>query len=77
MSGNVYEWIQDWYDEGYYRKSPRDNPRGADSGQLHVLRGGSWDYSARISRGQLRNVGNPAYRAYEGGFRLVVSSVRQ
>ena len=42
MSGNVWEWINDWYDENYYKISPKDNPKGASEGPFHVLRGGSW-----------------------------------
>lgn len=52
MSGNVWEWVADWYDGEYYKKSPRKNPTGPDKGVLRILRGGCWDnhwYGARIT----------------------------
>ncbi|MFW9997163.1 MAG: SUMF1/EgtB/PvdO family nonheme iron enzyme [Candidatus Odinarchaeota archaeon] len=42
MSGGVWEWTSDWYDAGYYRTSPRENPAGPEAGVERVLRGGSW-----------------------------------
>jgi len=46
MSGNVAEWVNDYYGESYYRSSPERNPRGPDDGEFRVLRGGAWDSSA-------------------------------
>jgi serine/threonine protein kinase len=42
ISGNVMEWVADWYDTAYYENSPLNNPLGPSSGKYHVLRGGSW-----------------------------------
>jgi len=49
MSGNVFEWVQDWYDPKYYKDSATLNPQGPDKGYnfanqgaVRVLRGGSW-----------------------------------
>jgi formylglycine-generating enzyme required for sulfatase activity len=42
MTGNIWEWVSDWYDDGYYSISPTDNPAGPDSGTSRVVRGGSW-----------------------------------
>jgi eukaryotic-like serine/threonine-protein kinase len=52
MSGNVWEWVNDWYDANYYSHSPNTNPQGPSTGSVHVLRGGSWgdlDYQVRTT----------------------------
>ena len=76
MSGNVYEWCQDWYDSDYYKNSPRHNPQGPSSGSIRVRRGGSWGYSAFFfrayrCRSAYRNPDTPGYRRNDIGFRLV------
>jgi formylglycine-generating enzyme required for sulfatase activity len=42
MSGNVWEWVNDWYGSTYYSSSPQNNPTGPASGVYRVVRGGSW-----------------------------------
>lgn len=48
MSGNVYEWCQDWY--GDYAAAPQTDPRGPTKGSFHVLRGGCWCDSDKLCR---------------------------
>ncbi len=47
LIGNVWEWISDWYDAGYYAVSPSTDPQGPATTQtnLRVMRGDAWDDS--------------------------------
>ncbi len=70
MSGNVWEWVQDRYDSGYYKNSPTTNPKGASGGAVRVFRGGSWHSDASNLRSAFRDYNSPDRRGNILGFRL-------
>jgi formylglycine-generating enzyme required for sulfatase activity len=74
MHGNIQQWCSDRYSADYYKKSSKKDPEGATKGEYgnsRVLRGGSWNGDAAISRAARRNYMGHDFRYYSIGFRVV------
>lgn len=70
MTGNVFEWCQDWHDD--YQSSSQTNPSGPASGSRRVYRGGSWYSAVRDCRVSLRLCNESGLQTHLNGLRLAL-----
>ena len=73
VHGNVYEWVQDWYAQDYYSRSPVRDPQGPENGTTRVFRGGSWIDGEEKARSGRRFSFAPDFHDNFIGFRLVLA----
>ena len=72
MSGNVHEWVFDWFQATYYSISPDENPLGAASGTTRVYRGGAYHNQADGLRVVMRGSRAVDFNGPDIGFRCVI-----
>ena len=68
MSGNVWEWVSDWY--GSYSSGSQTDPQGPNSGSGRIVRGGGYNYYAYNLRCSGRSNNDPSYTSNSIGFRI-------
>jgi len=71
MNGNVWEWVNDWYDKDYYKVTSKVNPQGPNNGSKKVMRGGSWTANAEKTRIGFRGAFDPFGAQFSIGCRCV------
>ena len=70
MTGNVSEWVNDYWTSDYYSTSPQNNPTGPTTGHLYVMRGGDVFEEAKGCRNASRASTTPTDSSTSIGFRL-------
>ena len=74
MTGNVWQWVADWYDSSYYANSPNKNPTGPASGTTRVIRGSSYEILDILAATTVRLAGDKGSSPLDSiGFRCAMS----
>jgi len=73
MHGNVWEWVEDYYDKNFYLKSPKFNPVNKTESNSRVLRGGAYGHQSSYCRSGRREMNNQKMRKMYFGFRVAKS----
>ena len=72
MHGNVWQWVQDYFNDEYYADSPPVDPKGPANGDDRVVRGGAWNYGPVWCRAARRHWYTPGVRNADVGFRVAL-----
>jgi hypothetical protein len=72
MAGNIYEWVNDWYDQSYYTNAPTMNPTGPETAQYRSIRGSSFESDFDQIESAMRHFGAQTYHSRDLGFRCAV-----
>ncbi len=74
MTGNVREWVKDFYEKDYYSRSPEQDPQGPSKGDRHVVRGGSFNNQDDACAVTYRSYAAPDSKNKFTGLRLAYSA---
>lgn len=69
LAGNVWEWVEDWFDPEFYRRSPSTNPVNSTVRDRKVIRGGGWGNNPFGLRSTLRHANPPGMGLSMVGYR--------
>ncbi|MDR0972072.1 MAG: formylglycine-generating enzyme family protein [Bacteroidales bacterium] len=70
MSGNAWEWVNDYYEIYYYKESPKKNPKGPKSGEIKCNRGGCFNFDYKLMRPSHRRGSSIEVVGFGTGFRV-------